>query len=155
MKVLQVVAHHQRKWVAVLCLWVLLTAGCAQKDIKAGNIVGTWVERRESTQVAGSRPVARFVFTSNGRFEVSNLPRRFIDGSMPREDLTTAFNGTGNWQLGQSGPYRAVALTFDPGIGSKYGYDVPLLISTEGEISLFFWLGEEAEGRFKFVKELR
>jgi hypothetical protein len=160
MKGMRVKAFHKERGIVItLFLWILLITGCTKNDINVSDIVGTWVESRDSTLVASSRSLARLSFTSDGRFEIANLPRRFIDRSMPRDDFTTAISGFGTWQLGQydsyRSAYRSVELSFDPGILGRFGYDTPILISTEGETSLFFWLDEAGMGRFKLVKEIR
>jgi uncharacterized protein (DUF2147 family) len=150
------VPFRERVMIATLCLCVSVMASCAQWSIKASDIVGTWVEHRDSKLVAGSRPLARFTFTSDGRFEVTNLPRRFIDREMRRDDFITSIDGAGTWQLNQYDPYRnqygSVELHFAFGTLGTSGYNMPILISTYGQTTLFFWLGEEGEGRFEFVK---
>lgn len=142
----------QQFWVTVLCL-VAAVAACAPNPPMASDITGLWVERSDSPSRNGTSSCATIEFTSDGRFQASDLPEvYFILGGLPP---TPRVQAEGDWELDLLDDNPQINLTFDPNPGSRYewGYTSQLHIMKDGDGYLLYqWERDESE-RIVFVRQ--
>lgn len=135
----------------IVCLLPIGLAACMLSPKPSHeDIVGLWVERRESPSTADLTPHASFNFSADGRFEATDLPREYFTFPGPRISSVS-----GSWQLDISSPdpfaFHRVNLVFDRSRDS-YAFESNLFVSTDGHgYILFAWYGDESN-RITFTK---
>ena len=132
--------------------WLSLAVltGCLPQKPTADNIVGQWVEERQSSSNSGTTAgCAVFKFYANGQFEAHNIPQEYFSISLPPSRI----DAVGEWELEiNKDPlgWDALNLKFD--LPGRASFGSKLNVASDGsERTLFAWRGDESI-RVSFVK---
>lgn len=118
----------------LICIVVLGLAGCIPTSPTRADIIGLWVERRESSRVKDEGPCAYFEFSETGMFKAHQIPREYfiLDRSLPLTRLTR-IDATGSWVMDPipADPFALtkLQLTFDSAPGYPEGFTSQLSIT--------------------------
>jgi hypothetical protein len=141
--------------VASVLVGAFLWSACSGNQATRSEIQATWIPDGAS---------GLLLRTNVGRCQIVLLPDGTFNASVPDYLLKTSdqasgrlMAGTGGWTLLQSAGERQIKLTFTNVEGERISWGAsPLEIRrVRGTLQLSFWIGEEGEKRFVFVRQQR
>jgi hypothetical protein len=131
---------------------VILLSSCSGRRITNADIFGTWVPDQRSKALLKSTNQCQLVFQQDGTVRIPGVPDSFMKS--PDQAAGALVSGRGRWSLAKKNGSDRIALVLSEVDGQKRTYQSSELTVElqNGQIVLFYYIGEEGGTRFVFER---